>query len=175
MSIQRPLKDEYSSYYESYIQELPEVEILAYLESQIEEFGEQLKHLSEEKASFRYAEGKWSIKEVLGHINDTERIMSYRLLRIARGDDTPLAGFNESDYVAYAGSERLAVSDLLAEFSAIRTSTLELAKRLDDEAWQRVGTANGAQVSARAVIYIIAGHAAHHLKLIRERYLQLQS
>ncbi|WP_433946193.1 DinB family protein [Paenibacillus sp. SN-8-1] len=174
MSLQRPSQNEYSSYYESYIQELPEGEILAYLESQIKQFVEQLKHIPEEKASFRYAEGKWSIKEVLGHINDTERIMSYRLLRIARGDDTPLAGFNESDYVAYAGSERLSIDDLLTEFSAIRTATLELAKRLDDEAWQRVGSANGAPVSARAVIYVIAGHAAHHLKLIRERYLQLQ-
>ncbi|USB34549.1 DinB family protein [Paenibacillus sp. YPG26] len=173
MSLQRPLKGEFSAYYESYIQDLPEGEILAYLQSQLNEFGGQLKHLSEEKANFRYAEGKWSIKEVLGHISDTERIMSYRLLRIARGDNTPLAGFNESDYVAYAGSERFNLSDLLAEFSIVRTATLDLANRLDDEAWQRTGIANGAQVSARAIIYIIAGHAAHHLKLIRERYLQL--
>ncbi|RUT36317.1 DinB family protein [Paenibacillus zeisoli] len=171
MSIQRPSIGEYSSFYESYILALPEGDILAFLNSQINEFSELLQSLTEEKANYRYAEGKWSIKEVLGHINDTERIMSYRLLRIARGDKTPLAGFNESDYVAYAGSERLSVSDLLAEFSAIRTATLLLAKQLDDEAWKRTGTANGAEITARAVIYVLAGHAAHHLNLIRERYL----
>lgn len=171
MSLKKPESDEYASYYAGYIQDLPDENIVSYLESQVQEFESVLKDLPAEKASFRYAPGKWSVKEVLGHINDTERIMSYRLLRIARGDTTELAGFEENDYVRNAGSEQLTVTELLNEFIAVRSATVALVKPLTHEAWLRVGSANKTRVSARAVLYIIAGHAAHHIKLIRERYL----
>ncbi|GIP20407.1 DinB family protein [Paenibacillus sp. J22TS3] len=169
MSLQKPLPQEYASYYEPYIQALPEGDILAYLASQTEEF-EALKNLDDQKGNYRYAPEKWSVKELLGHVNDSERIMSYRLLRIARGDKTPLSGFEENDYVLHAGSERLAVDELVNEFAVVRASTLALARQLDDAAWLRTGVANGFPASARAVLYTIAGHTAHHLRILRERY-----
>ncbi|GGF76504.1 hypothetical protein GCM10010912_21990 [Paenibacillus albidus] len=128
--------------------------------------------LSEEKGDYRYAPGKWSIKEVLGHLIDTERIMSYRLLRIARGDKTPLAGFEEGDYVAAAGFGRFTLQELLGQYKAVRESTLALVASLPEEVSTLAGTANGNPISARAQAAILIGHELHHLNIIRERYLQ---
>lgn len=169
----RPNANEYPHYFESYINEVPEGELSAFLEQQIEEARSQFGNLSEELGRFRYAEGKWSIKEVLGHITDTERIMSYRLLRIARGDTTPLPAFSEELFVNNANFDNRTIQDLLDEFAIVRSSTLYLMSHLSDEAWLRIGTFSGQQGSARALAFIMAGHALHHFNVIRDRYLQV--
>jgi len=171
MTLSKPQPEEYLEHFEPYIREVPEGELISLLELQPEEAMLKLGALSNEAGNYKYAEGKWSLKEVLGHITDTERVMSYRLLRIARGDQTPLPGFNEELFVNHANFERLSIQQLLKDFITVRNSTLSLVRQLDGEAWQRVGTASGGPVSSRALAYIIAGHAIHHFRIIRERYL----
>jgi uncharacterized damage-inducible protein DinB len=126
--------------------------------------------LSEEDAARGYARGKWSVKEVLGHMADAERIFAYRLLRIARGDATPLPGFEQDDYVRAARYDRLPLDFLLADFEAARASTLSLIDGLEREALERRGISNGEPVSARALVFILAGHAEHHLRVLGEKY-----
>lgn len=168
----RPQQGEYAVYFTPYIQSVPEGDVLAYLEKQVDEVIALLGGISEEEGAYRYAEGKWSLKEVLGHVSDTERIMSYRLLRIARGDTTPLPGFSENDFVSHANFDHATVNELLQDFAAVRIATLSLVRKLDDEAWSRVGTFSDNPASARAVAYVIAGHATHHLNIIKDRYLK---
>ena len=129
-----------------------------------------LSPLSEEQAGFRYAADKWSIKELVGHITDTERIFSYRMLRIGRGDTTALPGFEQNDYVRAAMFNRRPFGELLDEWAAVRDATTALAAGMPDEAWTRRGTASNAAVTARALLYIILGHVEHHLNVLRERY-----
>lgn len=171
MKLSKPQLGEYPEHFEEYIREVPESQLLSLLELQPEEAMLKLGTLSEEAGNYKYDEGKWSLKEVLGHINDTERVMSYRLLRIARGDKTPLPGFSEELFVSHANFDRLSIIQLLKDFSTVRNATLTLARQLDDEAWQRTGTASGELISSRALAYLIAGHAKHHFRIIRERYL----
>lgn len=167
----RPLEGEYADHFKPYIQLVPEGDVLAYLEKQVDEVIALLGAITEEQGAYRYAEGKWSLKEVLGHVSDTERIMSYRLLRIARGDKTPLPGFDENDFISVANFDQYTVNELLQDFAAVRIATLSLVRKLDEEAWARVGTFSGNPGSARALAYIVAGHATHHLNIIKERYL----
>lgn len=169
--LERPLAGEYGSHFEPYVEKVPDVDLAVLLESQIEECIQLLSGISEEQSKFRYAEGKWSLKEVLGHIADTERIMSYRLLRIARGDKTPLPGFEENLFVAHSQADTRSMNDLLQDFAAVRIATLSLFRQLDDEAWMRVGNASGHDTTARAIAYIIAGHAIHHMGIMKDRYL----
>ena len=126
--------------------------------------------LTEEQSAHRYAPEKWSVKQVIGHLIDSERIMSYRALRIARGDATPLAGFDENAYAAAAGSDRRSIADLLGEMTAIRAASIALFRSLDTEAFERVGMANAVPVSARAMVFITAGHTEHHLGVLADRY-----
>ncbi|AZK46929.1 DinB family protein [Paenibacillus lentus] len=172
MKLSKPLIGEYPQHFEEYIRDVPESQLLSILELQPEEVMLKLGTLSEEAGNYKYAAGKWSLKEVLGHVTDTERVMSYRLLRIARGDKTPLPGFSEELFVSYANFDRLSILQLLKDFSTVRGATLALIRQLDDEAWQRTGTACDELISCRALAFIIAGHAKHHFKMIRERYLQ---
>ncbi|MGG6309998.1 DinB family protein [Paenibacillus macerans] len=168
----RPQPGEYADHFAEYINEVPEGDLLAFLESQPELLRRECGGLTEAQGDYRYAEGKWSVKEVLGHIADTERVMSYRLLRIARGDATPLPGFDEELFVSHASFGRQTIAELLDGFAVVRESTLALVRQLDDAAWLRLGTASGGPVSARALAYIIAGHAHHHFSILRERYAQ---
>ncbi|WP_053365942.1 DinB family protein [Bacillus sp. FJAT-27245] len=167
----RPEQGEYPSYYEPYISLVPEGDIVSALERQADETVILLKGLSEAQALFRYGKSKWSVKEVLGHMADTERIMAYRLLTIARGDAVPLPGFEENAYVREAGFDREPLENLLMNFLAVRAATVNLAKSLGEEAWTRTGNANGYLVSVRAIAAIIAGHELHHRKILMERYL----
>ncbi|MNE28727.1 DinB superfamily protein [compost metagenome] len=169
--LNKPLAGEYAEYFGGYINKVPEGQVLELLHDQIGQAREQFGSLSEEQGNFRYAEGKWSLKEVLGHIADTERVMSYRLLRIARGDKTPLQGFNEELFVNHANSDDRSVQELLEEFAIVRTSTLSLMQHLTDDAWLRTGTFSDNNGSARALAYIMAGHALHHFNIIQDRYL----
>jgi hypothetical protein len=129
-----------------------------------------LKRIDAETGSRRYAPGKWSVREVIGHLSDTERVLTYRLLRIARGDKTPLPGFDEAAFAAVSNADRRDVGDLTDELTAVRHSTLALVQSLDEGALDSRGTVNAWALSARALVFIVAGHFAHHSKALRERY-----
>jgi len=169
--LSRPKSEEYLPHFQPYVDLVPEGNLLELLQEQTSQIVERLASVTEEQGNYRYAEGKWSLKEVLGHITDTERIMSYRLLRIARGDTTPLPGFEEQLFVSNAGSDRFTLEELLEDFQVVRVATLSLIRRLDETAWQRMGHYGGGEGSARSLGYIIAGHTIHHLNIINERYL----
>jgi uncharacterized damage-inducible protein DinB len=167
----RPAEHEYAPHYAGYIARVPDGDIVAQMERQMEETAAFLGQLGEARGDHRYAPGKWSIKEVVGHLADGERVFAYRALRFARGDETPLASFDENAWVPQAGCDRRTLADLAAEFRAVRVATLALARSLTDEAAARTGVASGKTVSVRALIYMIAGHELHHLAILRERYL----
>ncbi|WP_334071840.1 MULTISPECIES: DinB family protein [Paenibacillus] len=169
----KPQAGEFADHFTPYIELVPEGDLLSLLEKQVEEVIALLGPITEEQAHYRYAEGKWSLKEVLGHVADTERVMSYRLLRIARGDTTPLPGFDESLFASHANADARSVNELLQDFAAVRIATVSLMRQLDDTAWQRLGVFSNHPGSARALGYIIAGHAIHHLNIVKERYLKL--
>ena len=171
-SIHRPEPAEYDPYYERYISLVKTNDIATTLQEQAQETRDLLNKVSAEKAEFRYAPGKWSTKEVLGHINDTERIMSYRVLRIARGDQTPIEGYEQDDYVAGGKFSHRTMDDLLQEFMTIRNATIQLIRHLDEETAERRGTANNKQITARAIVYVIAGHELHHRRILEEKYLR---
>ena len=166
----RPDKTEYDAYYERYISLVPEEDVLIALDQQLAETLILLRGASEQHGTFRYEPEKWSVKEVLGHMIDTERIMSYRALRIARNDRTPLAGFEQDDYVTNGSFDKRSVASLAREFEQVRRATISLFRNLEPEAWERTGSANNASVSVRALAYIIAGHELHHKRLLKERY-----
>ena len=130
-----------------------------------------LAEISEEKGLFRYAEGKWSIKELVGHLIDTERVMAYRALRFARNDRTELAGFEQNDYIENSNFDACSLRELAREFELVRNANVLMFQNFSEEVWTRSGIASGNQVSVRALAYIIAGHELHHMKILRERYL----
>jgi uncharacterized damage-inducible protein DinB len=167
----RPDKTEYSSVYENSITKVPDGNVLEILEKQIEETVRLLSDLDEEKASYRYAPGKWSIKQVVGHMTDSERIFSYRALRFAREDPMPLPGYEENEYVDRANFDSRSLKVLLEEFRAVRVATLALFRSFDNDIWLRQGTASGCEFSVRALAYQMAGHEIHHVGVIKERYL----
>jgi uncharacterized damage-inducible protein DinB len=167
----RPGQDEYAPYYEKYVSLVPAGDVVETLERQAADTLALLRGVSEEKASSRYEEGKWSVKEVLGHITDGERIFAYRALRFARNDQTPLSGFEQDDYVRAADFDARTFASLVAEFESVRAATLTLLRSLDPEAWTRRGTASDNPVSVRALAHIIAGHELHHVGILRDRYL----
>lgn len=167
----KPVKEEYPAYYHNYIQLVPEGDVLTHLSAQVEKTAAFFLGLTDEQADIRYAVGKWSIKEVLGHLTETERIMDYRALRIARGDLTSLAGYDDEAYVQEAQFFKRTMVDLVEEYKAVRMSTIALLKGLPEDAPKRKGYANNGEVSANAIAYIIAGHELHHLKIIEEKYL----
>lgn len=169
-ALPRPDAAEHAAFYARYIALVPDGDIVARLRAQGDELANALASVSEVRGGFRYAEGKWTIREVVGHLIDAERIFSYRALRIARGDATPLAGFDENAYVPESGADARPLADLVAELRAVRESTGRLFASLPAAAWTRTGTASGQPVSVRALAWITAGHAAHHLGLLRERY-----
>ena len=169
--IARPEEGEYLPYYGKYISLVPDGDLLETLRGQIAETLALLRAIPEARASHRYAPGKWSIKEVVGHMADVERVMAYRALRVARDDKTPLPGFDENAYVPAANFERRSLASLANELAQVRSATIAFLETLDAVAAARQGTANNAPISARALAYIIAGHERHHVALLRERYL----
>ncbi len=167
----RPDKSEYASTFASSINQVPEGDVLEILAKQIEETVEFLNGLGEEKANYRYAPGKWSIKQVVGHLIDSERIMTYRALRFARGDETSLPGYEENDYADRANCDELTLEVLTEELQAVRKSSLYLFRSFNGEMWLRKGKASGFDFSVRTFPYQVVGHEIHHLRIIRERYL----
>jgi len=166
----RPETGEFDPYYARYIDRVPEGDVTSLLDSQIRETAGALRAVPAAKATYRYADGKWSIAEVVAHVSDVERIFSYRALRISRADTTPIEGFDENAYVPAGEFDRRSLADLIEELEAVRRATLALLRGLSPAAWTRMGTANGKPISVRALAYIIAGHERHHLGTLRERY-----
>jgi hypothetical protein len=161
--------EEAAPFYRDFLAAFPGGRVGSHLQTQVSELQSLCGSLSEPAAMFRYAAGKWTVKEVVGHLLDTERVFAYRLLRISRDDVTALPGF-DNRYVPEGQFNDRPIGGLLSEFTLQRASTAALAHGIPQAAWTRVGTANGFRTSARALIYIILGHTAHHLKVLRERY-----
>ena len=171
MRIQAPETNEYAAAFESYVARVRALDDpLAALSAQRERVVARLSALSDEQAQFRYAPDKWSIKELVGHLSDGERIFAYRLLRIGRGDRTPLPGFEENDFARAAHSDDRSFKDLLDEWAVVRDGTSSLARGLPETDWANQGTSNDAPMSARALLYIILGHTEHHLSVLGDRY-----
>jgi hypothetical protein len=170
-AIPRPAPDEYVPYFGGYIGEVPPGDVLEILERQMVETQDLLRSLPASRAMHRYAPGKWSIKEVVGHLSDTERIFTYRALCFSRGERAPLPGFAEDEYVAAAGFDTRSLADLARELETVRAATLTLFRGLSDELLLRRGTANAKPYTVRAIAFIIAGHERHHVRVLRERYL----
>ena len=167
----RPLETEYAPEYGSYIGLVTEDEILPVLRAQIDELDVLLDQVTPEQETYRYAEGKWSIRAIVGHLIDGERVFGYRALCIARGDTGSLPGFDQDEYMALAPYDRVELADLLSEFRLVRLSTIAMFRNFDEAAWTRIGTANDNRISVRALAFGMAGHVRHHMKVLREKYL----
>ena len=170
--LNRPERTEYADFYANYISKVPNGDLLNFLDLQTGDFNGLVNNLSDDQASQPPAPGKWSVKQVLGHLCDTERVHSYRVLRFARGDKTELEGFEQDDYVAAANSNGRSSTELLAELKSVRGSTLSLLESLTNEDSIRTGIANGKSISVRALAYVVAGHAQHHLELLRRQVFE---
>jgi hypothetical protein len=169
-TIARPQPGEYAPYYDRYISSIQGEDILDTLDQQRRQMMLLLCDRDDTDGDFRYAPDKWSAKEVLGHVCDTERIFAYRALRFARADATPLAGFEQDDYVRNGPFAQRPLADQVEDFIAVRRATLSLLRNLDEAAWSRRGIANKNEVSVRALAYIIAGHELHHRRILEEKY-----
>ncbi len=167
----RPLETEYAPDYQGYVDQVSEGDIMQVLRSEIDDLDVLLSRVPAEKETYAYADGKWTIREVVGHLIDGERVFGYRALCIARGEKQNLPGFDQNDYMATAPYNQVELEDLLSEIRLARLSNIAMFRSLDEEAWNRAGTANNNQVTVRAIAFIMAGHVRHHLKVLRERYL----
>ncbi len=170
----RPEATEHAPYYSTYIDLITDEDILTVLEKQLTSTLATIGIAEETNNNQPYAEGKWTVKQLVGHLNDCERIMSYRALRIARNDKTPLSGFEQDDYILTGNFDERSWQDLKSEFEHIRQATLSLLRPLDKDAWLRRGIANDNEITARALAYIIAGHVEHHIRILETRYLKLK-
>ena len=166
----RPAADEFLPYYGRYIDLVPDGNLVDLLADQQADTLRMLRRVDDERGLFAYAPGKWSIKEVIGHLSDAERVFAYRALRFARGDAQPVAGFDENAYVPAGRFNERPIKDLIDEFQAIRAATVHVFRYLSEDELARRGVANGNPISVRALGYVIAGHERHHAKLLRERY-----
>ncbi|MFC2083507.1 DinB family protein [Bacteroidota bacterium] len=167
-----PTKTECPEWYHNYIQLVPEGEILDILENQLLEYSNLVDNIPTQKHTFKYAEGKWTIKEILGHINDAERILVYRALRFARDDKTDIPQYDHDVYVEKAAFNTIPFKDLAEEFKHLRKSAILLFRNFENKTWEMEGTAGGAKFSVKAIAYIIVGHTAHHIKVLRNKYLK---
>ncbi|MGD7008760.1 DinB family protein [Metabacillus sp. 84] len=167
----RPEKHEFHPHYQPYIDLIPSGDLIMILEQQIEETLRLLEGLTEAEGVRHYASGKWTVKEVIGHIADTERIMAYRLLVICRGEQHEFRGYNDESYVKQAGFNEQTMAWHMKNLLAVRQATIMLMKGLQSSAWTLTGRANGSSVTVLALAAIIAGHERHHVKILRDRYL----
>jgi uncharacterized damage-inducible protein DinB len=167
----KPEANEYPSSYSRYIERVPESDVVAAMEAQSGDTAALLQSIDDARAGHRYAEGKWSIKEVLGHIADAERVFGYRLVSFSRADAAPLPSFEEEDWTREGSFDAWPLADLVEHFGALRKANLLALRNLREDAWDRVGTANDNEASVRALAYCLLGHERHHLGVLRERYL----
>ena len=169
-TISRPEPGEFAPYYERYISLVPGTDILGTLDSQRRQMLLLLSGCDESEGDLRYAPDKWSVKELLGHVCDTERIFAYRALRISRADRTPIEGFEQDDYVRNGPFANRPLAEVIGDYIAVRRATITLFRDLDEAAWTRRGIANKNEVSVRALAYITAGHEVHHRRILEEKY-----
>lgn len=165
----RPAPTEHAPYYAKYLEHVPETDVLAAMAGQLEDTLSLLRRIPEARAGEPHPPYTWSIKQVVGHVIDCERVFSYRALRFARGDATPLPGFDENAFANAVDCNVRTLADLTAEYEAVRRSSLFLFRSLDEAAWTRRGTASNAEVSVRALAYIVVGHERHHVAILRKR------
>ena len=170
IALARPEPGEYPPFYETYVSKVTGGDVIAQLESQRLQTAQLFAASTERDGNFRYAPDKWTIKEVVGHLSDSERIFSYRALRVARGDQTALPGFEQDDYVKNGNFAEQSLADLVQEYGLVRISTLALLRSLSADAWGRRGTASNNPITVRALAFIIAGHELHHREILKERY-----
>jgi hypothetical protein len=171
MTTPRPGPDEYAQAFAGYVSRIDrEEDIMAVLAGQLDQVFALLDRVPEVRGDYRYAPGKWSIKDIVGHLSDTERVFAYRALRLARGDVTPLAGFDDQAYVAEVGAGDRTLADMAAEWGEVRRATLALFRHLPAAAWGRRGIAGGQPISVRALAYVTAGHVRHHVGTLEARY-----
>lgn len=168
--IDHPASSEYAPFYADYVARMPEPDALPALESQVDEVESLLLQVPASREAFAYAPGKWTIRQVAGHLIDGERVFGFRLFCFARGDRNPLPGFEENEYVERSDYTRLALRDLVSEWKLVRESNLRFVRRLDDVALRRIGTAAGSPVSVRALARMLGGHVRHHAAVLMERY-----
>jgi len=166
----RPLENEYAPAFQGYVSHVNEDDIMPAMRSQIEALDVLLDRVPPERETYRYDEGKWSIRELVGHLIDGERVFGYRALCIARGETQNLPGFDQNAYMPNAPYEHVELEDLLSEFRLVRLSNIAMLRSLEEAAWMRTGTANGNPISVRALAYIMVGHVRHHMGVLRERY-----
>ena len=166
----RPAESEYAPYYQQYIARVTEGEILPVMRSQIDALDLLLDHVTPDHETFRYAEGKWSIRQIVGHLIDGERVFGYRAFCIARGENQNLPGFDQDEYMVTAPFDSIPLEDLLSEFRLVRQSNIAMMRNFGETAWTTMGTANGSPVSVRALAFVMAGHVRHHMGVLSERY-----
>jgi hypothetical protein len=168
--MQRPNDSEYAPSFSGYVGQVTEDEIIPVLRSQPDALDVLLGRVTPDRETYRYAEGKWSIREIVGHLIDGERVFGYRALCIARGESQNLPGFDENEYMLSAPYDGIDLEDLLSEFRLVRLANLAMLRNLDEAAWMRTGTANDSPISVRAIAFIMAGHTRHHMGVLRDRY-----
>lgn len=166
----RPSPAEYAPYYQSYIDQVNETDIMQVLRSELDDLDVLLGNVPAEQETYAYADGKWTIRQIVGHLIDGERVFGYRALCIARGEKQNLPGFDENEYMTTAPYNAIELEDLLSELRLVRLSNIAMFRSLDDAAWERTGTANANDVTVRAIAFIMAGHLRHHMNVLRERY-----
>lgn len=167
----RPAENDYAPYYKGYIEKIKGDDILNILLNQTKECQSVFNSFSVNKGNYKYAPGKWSVKEVIGHIMDTERVFTYRALCIARGEKQPLPGFEQDNYVKEGKFNRRTLDDIIYEFRLMREGNLLMFRNFDQEMLNRRGNASGFDVTVNALLFMIAGHAQHHMDILKERYL----
>ena len=167
----RPAETEYAAYFQNYVGQVNETDIMAVLRSEIDDLDVLLNRIPAEKETYAYAEGKWTIRQVIGHLIDGERVFGYRAFCIARGEKQNLPGFEQDDYLQTAPYNNIELEDLLSEIRLVRLSNIAMFRTLDEEGWNRVGIANGNEVTVRAIAFIMAGHLRHHMNVLKDRYL----
>ncbi len=167
----KPKKTDYPSFYTGYVEQVPEVNLLDLLQSQSEKTKRLFEGLSPSQANYAYAPGKWTLKEMIGHLCDTERIFGYRALCMARGDQQSLPGMDENEYMVHANFAGRTIESLILEYDSVRNATIQFLTNLTEDDLNRTGTANNGHFTVNALMYIIAGHELHHLAIIKERYL----
>lgn len=170
MNLERPQADEHSPYFSKYIDRVPDGDIVQMLEAEFERDFAALEQINDQQAHSRYAPEKWSVLEVIGHMSDVERVFSYRTLRFARGDETPLSEFDENAWMQVANFDSRSLTSLLEEWRSVRAASLSLYRHLEPNGWLRRGPAAGATTSVRALAYKTLGHELHHRELLRNRY-----
>lgn len=168
--MKRPESSEYADFYAGYVAKVPEHEVLPVLEAQPDDIRRMAAGVAPERETWRYEPEKWSIREMVGHLSDAERVFGYRAWRISRGDQTPLPGFEQNPYIEQSGYHQAPLAELVDELLHLRAANLAFLRRLDDDQWSRVGTAADTRISVRALAFIMAGHIRHHLDVLAERY-----